>query len=349
MKDVLIVGNGLAANVLALQCHLHHVSFSVVGDTQISNCSRVAAGIWNPIVFKRMTNSWMAETLITELLAFYKQAQILTNTSFLTERQIIRTFQEEQEVRLWQKKAEVSTSLDETIYTNTDTRLKNCFIKDKYSFVNRCGNLDVSTFIDAINMLFKTQLEFALFDFSALEILSGSVNYKNNSYKRIVFCEGHFVKYNPFFNWIPLLPAKGEVIRLSIPDVDLESLIFNRDGFLFKQDGDYTLGATYNWDELNDVPTESGKEELLEKLRGISNASFTILNHKAGVRPSSKDRRPIIGAHPQYGNVFVFNGLGTKGVMLAPYFSKNFVHFLLGKSPLHDEVSVSRFYPLFKN
>jgi glycine/D-amino acid oxidase-like deaminating enzyme len=83
---------------------------------------------------------------------------------------------------------------------------------------------------------------------------------------------------------------------------------------------------------------------LKSKLNSLINCNYNIISHLAGVRPSSIDRRPIIGAHPEYKNLFVFNGLGTKGVMLAPYFSENFVNFYLKNEPLMDDVNVKRFY-----
>ncbi len=347
MTEVLIIGNGLAANVLAFQLHLQGISFRLIGDKNLSACSLVAAGIWNPMVFKRMTNSWMAQELISELLLFYKQAEQATQQSFLTQRQIVRSFHEEQEISLWQKKAETGAALflDKTIYSNNDERLINCKSLNKYSFVNQCGNLNVAKFIEACNQLFSTQITHSVFDYKELIIHEEYISYKNETAKRIVFCEGHLVKHNPFFNWIPLVPAKGEIANLSIPNLNLDDLIFNRDGFLFQTEPNaYRVGATYNWKTLNDEPTEEGLNELQKKVAAITNEPYTILKHQAGVRPSSKDRRPIIGEHPKHKRLFIFNGLGTKGVMLAPYFSKNFVLFLSGKEALHDEVNVKRFY-----
>ena len=43
----------------------------------------------------------------------------------------------------------------------------------------------------------------------------------------------------------------------------------------------------------------------------------------------------------------MFNGMGAKGVMLAPYFAGKFVHFLKQKQELPKEVDVARFYKLY--
>src|SRR5690606_14278071 len=93
--------------------------------------------------------------------------------------------------------------------------------------------------------------------------------------------------------------------------------------------------------------SQAGLNELQTKLKEMVNCNFSVLKQEAGVRPSSIDRRPIIGAHPKHKNLYVFNGLGTKGVMLAPFFASNFVHFLAQTETLRQEVNVNRFYHLY--
>ncbi|MDI9342022.1 MAG: FAD-binding oxidoreductase [Sediminibacterium sp.] len=350
MTDVLIVGNGLAANVLAFQLYLHHVSFKIIGNSSLSNCSRIAGGVWNPMVFKRMTTSWMADLLIPELTAFYRSAETATKQHFLTERRMLRSFQEDQEKNLWLKKAETDAALflDKTIYSEAGQRFSNFNLSGSYSFVNHCGTLDTKAFIDAINSLFKSDLTEENFDYTVLETDAEHVRYKQFTARDIVFCEGHLVKHNPFFNWIPLVPAQGEVFTFKTNALLLDNTIFNRNGFIFKTAAEtYRCGATYNWSHLNDEITEGGEKALWDKLRSMLTITPEITEHATGVRPSSKDRRPIIGPHPVQKRVHIFNGLGSKGVMLAPYFSKNFVHFLLNKTTVHADVSVERFYNLY--
>ena len=112
---------------------------------------------------------------------------------------------------------------------------------------------------------------------------------------------------------------------------------------LFVGNNIYKVGATYNWKDKTDTPTEEAKEELLKKLQSLLDHPFELIGHQAGVRPTTKDRRPIIGTHPKHQNLHVFNGLGTKGVMIAPYFVDQFCDFLEGKSQLDKEVDLNRF------
>jgi glycine oxidase len=348
MIDFLIVGNGLAANVLALNLRSQGLSYHIVGDPQLSNCSRIAAGLWNPIVFKRMTKSWKVDEFLPELKQFYTSAEETLDAKFYTEREILKPFFSQEEKDHWIKKSgsDLHAYLSNELH-EPDAALKNLIVPSTYGIVKQCGNIDMKVFLDACTHFHTTNLCFTneTFDHTLLVLKEDHVQYKNISAKNSIFCEGYLVKNNPLFNWIPLNPVKGEVLEIESKEIDLNSNVFNRNGFVFKLNGSrLKVGATYDWADLSENTSEKGLTELKDKLAQITTATYTITAHKAGVRPSSIDRRPIIGAHPIHKNLFVFNGLGTKGVMIAPYFAKNFVNFYLKKEVLDTEVSIERFY-----
>lgn len=350
MMDFIIVGQGLAANVLAHTFHNHNISFKIIGNAQLSSCSKVAAGIWNPVVFKRLTKSWLANDLVPCLNQFYSECETSLQKKIIAQRPIIKPFTEEQEKNLWLKKAagELNGFLDPELHTNTPPELEGCILTNGYGNVQQSGNLNVADFLESSADFFKEQLISETFDYQELQVSDSHVTYKSLIAKHIVFCEGHLVKNNPFFNWIPLKPAKGEILTIKTNGLKLNNLVFNRNGFLMDvAENTYRTGATYAWDDLTEEPTSHGLEELKEKLLQMTSCGYSIVKHEAGVRPSSIDRRPIIGAHPQYKHLFVFNGLGTKGVMLAPFFAKNFVNFYLQNQSLHNDVDVTRFYNVY--
>lgn len=351
MKDFIIVGHGLAAHVLMHRFREHDISFITIGDSSLSRCSRVAAGIWNPVVFKRATRSWMANELISELNTFYKRCESDFGKKILTQRPIIKPFTQEQEKQLWLKKSrnDLADFIDGHIYSEPSKALVHCNITNGYGIVKQGGNLNVSAFIGHSTAYFKESFVYEIFDHSQLQILPNKVVYGNVAAKHIIFCEGYRVKDNPYFNWIPLKPAKGEVLTISAPALALNNQVFNKNGFLMDlEPGIFAAGATYEWQDLSETPTEKGLAELQVKLKEMIDCEHTVLKHEAGVRPSTIDRRPIIGVHPKFKNLFSFNGLGTKGVMLAPYFAKKFVNFYLQKEVLNPDVDISRFYRFYE-
>ncbi len=351
MIDFLIVGNGLAGNILAHTFKNNHLSFNIIGNFKLSNCSNIAAGIWNPIVFKRMTKSWLADELISFLVPFYSDIQTQISKQIITHRPIIKSFFEEQEKTLWLKKAkgELQQFLDTTIYSQSKNTYKYCELESEFGIVKNCGNLNVSTFILESNELFTDFFKNETFNYEDLSFEKNFISYQNTNYKNIIFAEGYLVKNNPFFNWIPLKPAKGETITITSNELEIQNAIINKDGFIFNTSTNtFKVGATYEWEDLSDTPTQKGKNELEQKLTHLISCNYQITNHQAGVRPSSIDRRPIIGTHPKHKNLHIFNGLGTKGVMLAPYFANNFVLFYQQKNELINEVNVKRFYNFCK-
>ena len=109
----------------------------------------------------------------------------------------------------------------------------------------------------------------------------------------------------------------------------------------------FRLGATYSWHELDFAPTQKAKEELIEKYHKLMKPAISVTAHQAGVRPATKDRRPLIGMHPEFQQIGIFNGLGSKGVALAPYFAEQFVDFLVNGKELSPEVNINRFASLY--
>lgn len=350
MKDFIIVGQGLAATALMHVFNDRGIEFVAIGKKDLSNCSRVAAGIWNPIVFKRMTKSWKADILIRELKTFYFECEKKLHTKFMFEMPILRGFNEKQEENLWLKKSknELEDFLIKEIRTGQNNEFRHLNISMNYGIVTQSGYIDVKLFLDKSSEFFNNKISDEKFDYEYLKLENGKVVYKNIVAKNIVFCEGYLIKNNPYFKWIPLKPAKGELFTISAKELKLKNFIYNKNAFLLPIGNSvFRVGATYGWNDLSESPTDKGNNELNKKTAELFSHEYEILSHEAGVRPSSTDRRPILGRHPKYENMFVFNGLGTKGVMLAPYCAKVFTDNLLHSESIEVEMNVSRFSHLY--
>jgi glycine oxidase len=105
----------------------------------------------------------------------------------------------------------------------------------------------------------------------------------------------------------------------------------------------YKIGATYNWYDKSSTPTEEGKAELVLKLNEVITCEYTIVEHQAGIRPTVKDRKPIIGTHPQYERLHILNGLGTRGVMLGPFMAKTLYDHIESNKSIPKEIDIKRF------
>lgn len=343
--DFIIVGQGLAGSVLSLSLIKSGYTVCVIDKPSMSSCSHAAAGIWNPVVFKRLTKSWLADDVVPELMAFYSHTETLFDVKLIHERSILKPFTEQQEKNLWTKKAENENNfLDRKIYKDLKLTEKNTI--SEYSKVLKAGNLDVKLFLECTKkyLISVTGYLEDHFDHSLLKDNGGEVSYKSVSARQIVFCEGHLISQNPFFRYIPMKPAKGEVLTIYCEELLLEKDILNKGIFILPQGNHtYKVGATYEWEQLNDLVTEQAQQELTKKLEAIISVPYTIIEHKAGIRPAVIDRRPVIGKHPERNNYYVFNGFGTKAVMLAPYFAEKFSKNDFRLQKISIDVSPDRF------
>lgn len=346
--DYIIVGQGLAGSVLVYTLIKEKKSVIVIDENNPNTSSKIAAGLCNPIVFKRLTKSWMVEETLPIAVGFYKEQEVLLENDFYTDLPIYKLFAQEQEKKNWQQKCNEPELFDwlspETNFPFDKTYFYNEFGASK---TLQSGFLKTEKWLSHFQTYLKEKNLFLeeKFDYKLLKINNETVAYKNISATNIIFCEGYKTTQNPYFNWLPFKLTKGEVLTINFKNITLNAAI-NKGVFILPYNNNYKLGATYDWDNLDENTTEKAKNELLEKAKKIIADEIIVVNHKAGIRPTVSDRKPIIGQHPEFKNVYIFNGLGTKGVMLAPYFAQQLAQFLLKNKLLPEEVNINRFYKL---
>ena len=344
--DFIIVGQGLAGSILALELLKQNKTVLVIDNASMSLSSRVAAGIYNPIVFKRLTQSWMADKTLPIMFDFFKDAEKLFGTKLIYQTKIARVFASEQEEILWKKKAinELSEFIAAEIHP---AKNEYEFLKSEYAFVTEAGFVDVPKFLEYTKEhLVKSDSFFkGTFNYGDVIIKDNEIQYQNFVCDRLIFCEGHLAVQNPFFQNLKFKPAKGEVLTIYCEELKTSSII-NKDFFILPlpEANCFKVGATYNWLDLTDATSNEAKNTLVEKINSVVPFPYKIINQQAGVRPATIDRRPIIGMHLMHKNVGVFNGFGTKAVMLAPYFAKHFCNFMFLNQELFLDVDVKRFY-----
>jgi glycine oxidase len=70
---------------------------------------------------------------------------------------------------------------------------------------------------------------------------------------------------------------------------------------------------------------------------------FEIVDQVAGIRPATKDRKPILGRHPEYFQLYCCNGFGSRGVLIAPCIAKELAAHIEEGTPLDPETNLLRF------
>lgn len=341
---VLIVGGGLSGICLAHQL-LQEGHTVRLTDEGRNYSSIIAAGMINPMVFRKMVKTWRGDDLIPYLISFYKSIEQKVGAKFFFPRKIRRVFATEVERKLWVERSN-DNQYNDYITTIEETEDQPEYVKGAFGsgWVKSPGYVDARIFMEANHSYLKNQniLVFDAFDHDKLDVESAS--YKGESYDKIVFAEGYKGKENPLFNYLPLQQTKGEVLTIRSEKLSRAEILNRKCFVLPTEDGFLRLGATFKWDTNDPTPTNDAKEQLIEQYNTLSKAPFKIIEQEGGIRPTVTDRRPLIGVHPEYSKCYIFNGMGTKGYMIAPYFSKHFTDYLTDKVTLDSEVDIQRFY-----
>lgn len=342
--DFLIIGQGLAGTAMAYQLIKAGKRVSILDQPAKNQSSRIAAGLYNPVTGKKMVKTWKGEVLFPALHRFYVELESITGAKFLMNKSIYRPFLSVEELNEWMGHSsdENIGMFIESIYSES----QNPLIRDSFGGVmlRHSGWLNIPAFLEAMASYFGSDLILDEFDESKLERKGSGWEYAGDFFGGIIYCNGLGAKQSKFFSFLPFAPVKGEILEVK-QNFDYEGII-NRGVFRVPL-GNQTcrVGSTYTWHDLETGPTESAKNELLEKLTQLVKVEVSqVLSHKHGIRPATKDRKPFLGKHPQEESVYIFNGFGAKGVSLVPYFSEQMTNYLLNAATLDPEVDIARYF-----
>lgn len=338
-----IVGWGLSGAVLAWELYFRNKSV-VIFDSGVNHSTRTAAGIVNPIVFKRLTKSWKADTLMPKAESFYLKIEAKLGQKIIESKHIYKVFTSFEDENNWMVKQSDDRFSKYLFPIDSSIHINQVQADYGYGVVNTFGNLNTQLFLDASKAFFISNgYQFVDEPFEYQELITEGLIYKNDSFNRLLFCEGVGIQHNPFFSYLPLKPTHGDTLIVESDEFDFDHIL-NKNMFIMRLKGNqFKVGATYNWELTDPITTEAGKNELIEKLKQFTQFPFKVISQQAGIRPTVKDRRPLIGSHPKHENIYVFNGMGTKGVMIAPFFANELIDFIENGIELDKEVDIKRY------
>lgn len=343
--DFIIAGQGVAGSLLAWFLLKAKKSFTVVDVLNPHASSRVAAGIIHPVTGRRIVKTWRADELIPFAESTYKEMEEFFKLKLLHPVPIFEIFSSQKHRNDW-----LSRSADPGIrnYLGDEKKLPDGFPVHAPLGgieIRKSSWLDLNLMLRAMRNLLKenNMLAEENFSYQDLAFRNGKAEWKNISADKIIFCEGYRAIENPLFNYLPFLPSKGETITIYCPSLP-DRYILNRAIHILPMGNQlFKVGSTNTWDDLSEHPTKEGKEKLAELLNRMLTCGFEITGHQSAIRPTVKDRRPFLGLHPGNSAAGIFNGLGTKGVLLAPWCARHFTEFVKGSNNLDREVNIERF------
>lgn len=344
MLDFLIVGQGIGGTLLAYELLQRNASFKVIDHFRPKSSSQIAAGMYNPIVYRTFQKTWMADDFLPKARKAYQDLSELLEISVDYPKSIWKVFGSEAEKALWDERrsSEDYQKYMGGIEQNLHPQVHMPFGAGE---IRQAGYIDLPVLLQSFRQFLaqKGLLAEGLMDAKKLEITEEYAVYGNLKAREVIFSDGLRIEENPYFQYLPMKAVKGEILTLEIPDFDFSEILNKRVFFIPLGKNQYKVGATYDWN-LNEIPSEKGADELLGYLsKYLKIKNFKVIHHQAGIRPTTRDRRPLLGKHPKFERLNLFNGLGTKGVLNGPFLAENFIQHLTEGTPIMKEARIERY------
>ena len=329
MPEFVIVGQGLAGTALAWAL-LRRGRSVLVLDREGESSSRIAAGLITPVTGKRLARSWRWDELYPAAVAFYRAIEAETGGPFFHQRPALRLFANEAERAEFSRRE--STVLRDLV---RPAEAPEWFAAPLGGFeMPHAARLDVPRYLDVSREHFRARGMYVRAEVDPRESFAANV---------VAFCRGFTADSDSLFGGVRFNAAKGEMLTVRVPGLR-ETRVVHRGVWLAPLGNElFRVGATYTWEPLDSRPTPEGRAEIEAKLRALLALPFEVLDHRAAVRPVIDAGYPVLGHHPQHPRLAYFNGLGSKGSLLAPFFANQLAAHLCGEGPIEPAVDVARF------
>jgi glycine oxidase len=338
VKKILIVGQGLAGSVLAEVLRRRGVGVAAAEAGFADSSSAAAAGVINPVTGKRYARSWRFEEFFPVAKRFYEDQQSRFNQVFWFDQPIRRILASVEEANNWSARCGLPTHR-EFLEEAPDGGPWRHLLRPGFFYgrIRQAARVDLP---GVLSMIRKGNMPVEK------DVQPADYGRWLNAYDLIITCEGHRGRENPCFEHLPWENNKGEALIISFsgqPAPPYGEMLKKKIMVTAIGENRYWAGSPYEWEFTDGAPSPAGRAYIEQELETMLAVPFTVLDHVAGIRPSVKDRRPFLGFSPENPRVGIFNGLGTKGALLAPYWAEHFAdHILLGM-PLDPEVDIRRF------
>ncbi len=347
--DYIIVGMGLAGACLAIQLLKRGKRIFIYDLPGQNRASRIAAGLFNPITGKRIVKTWKADILFPYLNTFYSDVEKQFGIQFYYPKPLYTPFRSIEEQNEWMARS-ADKSFSDYLLKVESKATYSAEVRDPLGgiLLAQCGYINTNRMLEAVRNHLTNSGCYREEEFNDdfLQEDKSGVRFKDLVADKVIFCTGIHALGGKFFDWLSLKPLKGEV--LTIKTSSSLNRIYNRGVYLIEsEEMKYKVGATYDLSNLEENTTEKGRSELENKLEDLLAMSFEVTHQDWGIRPSTTDRRLFVGEHPGWKNILIFNGLGTKGVSLAPYFSGQLADYLTSRGNLDEEANINRVKSLY--
>ncbi len=355
--DFCILGAGLAGLSLADKLSESGATVIVVDPKGTAGgASGTPLGLVNPATGRFATKTWKAEKCYQSILETLEKVQRHSQESIYKKTGVLRPALD----------TKIATRM-KVNFDSTDWPKDWCFwideeeLKTLYPGINCVGggvwlpiglSVKLPAFLHAYSCLlgnrnveFITNQEFDLSQCGS----SWALRLRDSKIEASTVITAAGIESTGFSQWdfLTLHAVKGQIAILETEtpfpyDASISALGY------FSEYGEksFAAGSTYEHKFEHENTDSKGLDYILKKLALVMpSVSETIIETTqwAGIRASTPDRMPILGQHPVYKNLYIFTGLGSKGLLFSSYLANALGDLILESSPLPAEVDIKRF------
>ena len=321
-SEVLIVGQGLAGTVLAWTLEQAGINWRMIDAGHDAAASRVAAGIINPVTGLRWVRTWRIDACRSEAKAAYAAMARDFGVPLWREMRIRRWWRTERERRDLAAKCDRGVLAPWVQETNAT-----------HAVLGPAAQVDLPALLTATRhrWLGDGRLTEGRFDWSSRAAHGGVV----------IDCTGAAARQGRFAA-CGFAVSKGEVLRAALTGLADDTILHRGQWILPVPGADAWIGATHEPGRDDVVPTAAAREKLLASAQRLTGRSVMPTAHLVGLRLAAPDRKPVIGFHPREPRLGVFGGLGSKGVLYAPWLARQWAEHLRTGAAFDPAVDVAR-------
>lgn len=345
----IIIGQGLCGSWLSFWLEQAGADFIVMDEEKPGTATRAASGIINPVTGRRMVKTLLADELLPFAGKWYKEMGRLVNQDLISETVLIDFFSAPDRRLSFEKRAEEFESY--LLWPEDENEWREYF---NYPFG---FGIVAPVYQVNLQLMLKSWRQFLItkgklieehFQLPGLKNDEEKVWYGDITADHIIFCDGISVMDQSFFKMLPFAFNKGEALVINVPGLPQQKLYKKGNVITPWQDGLFWAGSIYNRDYKDALPSKEFYNQTSHWLRSFLKLPFTVEDHLAAIRPTTVERRPFAGMHPQYEKIGILNGMGTKGVSLAPYIAKQLADNILTGKPVNKEFDVRQYAGILK-
>jgi FAD dependent oxidoreductase len=317
----------------------------VIDEPQPFSSTKVASGVINPVTGRRVVTTWMIETLLPFAWDAYTAIGKDLDAVIIEEKNTISFAPSYQMKETYEKRMSETDSHINGIADNDS-------FKAYFNYIFGCYSIE-PTYLINLHPLLKgwrkilsdsNSLLEGAFDISMLGVHENHVTYKNITAEKVIFCNGISTFEYKYWENLPYVYNKGQALIADIPGLPANNIYkYGALAIVPWYDGLWWVGSSYENEFDTTEPTSAFREGMTKELSSVLNVPFTVIDHLASLRPATLERRPFVGLHPHYKSIGIFNGMGTKGCSLTPYFAKQFADHLTNGQPIDALADIKRF------